>query len=184
MLWRIGLHLHVTSRDGTLEIAMGFSGNQSVDNCGICYSGSSLVTGIHGLCPSRMEVLITLFLRASQMTVSAVSLSGACPVLTQPPHPKPSPFPGIHSSRVQLKDNFPLTQGTSAGPSQLWGPTRYRQTLGWPHLTATSSSKPESTMTAHRPDLACCLFLCDPWAKNGFYIFRGLKKKSKGGDTL
>lgn len=39
-----------------------------------------------------------------------------------------------------------------------------------------SSYKTYWQIMAYKPNLACCLFLYNPWAKNGCYIFKWLKK--------
>ena len=122
----------MTSRDGMLEIAMGFSWNQSVDNHGICYSGSSLVTGIHGLWPSWLEVFITPWLRALQMTaLSCVPVCAEDSHLTQ----NHSPSQEYAAAKVALQGIFPLIQGNSVGPSQFQGHTRNRQRPCCDHIS-------------------------------------------------
>lgn len=107
-----------------MEIAVGFPCSQSVDHHGICYSGSSLVTGIHGLCPSRQEVFITPLLRALQMTAPS-----CVPLCAEDSHLSPKHFPSQEyvAANIALQGNLFLIQGNSAGPSQLWDPTGDRQ---------------------------------------------------------
>lgn len=99
-----------------LEIAVGFPCCQSVDRHGICYSGSSLVTGIHGLCPSRQEVFITPLLRALQMTAPS-----CVPLCAEDSHLSPKHFPSQEyvAANVALQGILLLIQRNSAGPFQL-----------------------------------------------------------------